>query len=101
YGDGDPVGSRLAVLAVVEGDVARVAHEGHRPGRPGPGPVHVVRYLNLLGGVELGNPPDQQIPPGNGAGERDGDRRNPRPGRRCRSLDEGPGGRVADRGAWK
>src|SRR5438876_3034759 len=102
YGNCHTAGRRLAVLAVVEGYVARVAHEGQRSGRPGPSAVHVVRYLNLLGGVELRKPPDQQIPPGDRAGERDGDRRDPRPGRECRSLDEGGvGRRLGERRAWK
>src|SRR5437763_6005421 len=80
YGNRHPVGRRLALLAVVEGDVARVAHELQRSGRPGPTAVHAVRYLSLLGGVELGDPPHQQIPLRNRAGECDGDRRDPRPG---------------------
>src|SRR5437762_1334797 len=52
-GDGDchPPGRRLAVLAVVEGDVTRVVQEGLRSGRPRPAAVHVVRYLHLLGRV--------------------------------------------------
>src|SRR5438445_3188441 len=53
YGDRDPTRRRLAVLAVVEGDVARVVHEGQGSGRPLPGAVHVVRYLHLLGDVVL------------------------------------------------
>src|SRR5437016_6656876 len=102
-GDGDchPTGRRPAVLAVVEGDVTRVVKKGLRAGRPRPGAVHVVRYLHLLGGVVLTEPPDQQIPLGNRAGECDGERREPRPGGECRPLDEGRGDRLGDRGAWK
>src|SRR6266481_1506677 len=59
--------------------------EGQRCGRPGPGTVDVVCYLNLLGGVVLGNPPNEQIPLGDRAAERHGDRREPR-GRERRSL---------------
>src|SRR5438093_12575364 len=97
YGDRDYTGRRLAVLAVVEGDVARVAHEGQRSGHARPGAVHVVRYLNLLGGVELGKPPDQQIPLRNRAGECDGGGRDPGRARGWRALDEGRGGRLLRR----
>src|SRR2546422_665815 len=96
YGNGQPPGRRLAVLAVVEGDVPCVVHEVQRPGTPRPRAVHVVRYLNLRGIVVLGNPPHQQIPLGDRAGECDRDRRDPRPGRERGSLDEGGGGRLSD-----
>src|SRR5436190_5528741 len=92
HGDGHPAGRRLAVLAVVEGDVARVVQEGQRSGRPRPGAVHVVRYLDLRGGVVLGHPRDQEIPLRHRAGERDADRRD-LPGRECHPLDEGHGRR--------
>src|SRR5205814_66520 len=92
HGDGHPAGRRPAVLAVVEGDVTRVVQEGQRSGRPRPGAVHVVRYLDLLGGVVLGHPRDQEIPLRHRAGERDVDRRD-LPGRECHPLDEGDGRR--------
>ena len=101
HGDRHPAGRRLTVLAVVEGDVARVVEEGQRCRRSRPGAVHAVRYPNLLGGVVLRKPADQQIPLSNRAGECDRDRRDPRPGRECRSLDPGRGGRAGDRRAWK
>src|SRR5204862_2074112 len=66
--------------------------EGQRCGRPRPGAVHVVRYPDLLGGVVLGHPRDQEIPLRNRAGECDVDRRD-LPGRECRPLDEGHGRR--------
>ena len=101
-GDGDrhPAGCRLAVLAVIEGDVTRVIQEGQRLGRPRPGAVHVVRHLDPLGGIVLSKPPDQQVPLGNRAAERDGDRGDSR-GRERGSLNEGRGGRLGDRRAWK
>src|SRR5207249_8175334 len=101
HGNGDPAGRRAAVLAVVEGDVTRVVIEGLRSGRrPRPGAVHVVRYLDLPGDVVLGEPPDQQIAPGDRTGERDGGRRDPKTGCECRSLDECRGGRLGEgRGA--
>src|SRR5204862_3265594 len=101
YGDGHPTGRRLAVLAIVQGDVPRVVQKMQRPRRPRPGAVHVVRYLNLPGVVVLGKPPDQQIPAGDRAGECDGGRQDPIPGRECRPLDEGRGDRLADGRARK
>src|SRR5438876_338402 len=98
YGDGHATRRRLAVLAVVEGDVTRIVIEGQRGHRPRPGAVHVVRYLHMPGGVVLGKPPDEQIPLGNRMGECDADRWDPRPGRGCRSLDES---RASDRRAWE
>src|SRR5213078_5181137 len=98
YGDGHATRRRLAVLAVVEGDVTRIVIEGQRSHRPRPGAVHVVRYLHMPGGVVLGKPPDEEIPLGNRVGERDGERWDPRPGRGCRSLDER---RAGDRRAGK
>src|SRR5439155_9422914 len=79
--DGQATGRRPAVLAVVQGDVTRVVIEGQRSGRRAhPRAVHVVRDPDLLGGVVLTEPPDQQIPLGHRAGECDGERRDPRPG---------------------
>src|SRR5436190_2162182 len=102
HGNGDPAGRRAAVLAVVEGDVTRVVIEGLRSGRrPRPGAVHVVRYLDLPGDVVLGEPPDQQIAPGDRTGERDGGRRDPRTGCECRSLDECRGGGLGEGRAGK
>ncbi len=100
-GNRHPAGRRLAVLAVVEDDVTRIVLEGQRSGRPRPGAVHVVRHLHLPGGAVLGNPADQQIPLGNRARERDGGRRDFGPGGECRPLDEGRGGRLGGRRAWK
>src|SRR6266480_3614475 len=94
YGNGDPAGRRPAVLAVVQGDVARVVIEALRSGRRArPGAVHVVRYPNLPGSVVLAEPPDQQIPLGNRAGECDRGRRD-LGSRECHSLNEGRGGRL-------
>src|SRR5438093_945397 len=56
YGDRQPTGRRLAVLAVVQGDVTRLVLELHRSGGPLPSAVHVVRYLDLPGGVVRGTP---------------------------------------------
>src|SRR5205809_6402617 len=95
-GEGHSTRRRLAVLAVVQRDVPRVVQEVQRLGRPRPRAVHVVRYLNLPGDVVLREPPDQQIPAGDRAGERDRGRQDPRPGRECRPLDEGRGGRSGD-----
>src|SRR5207245_10661713 len=98
YGDGHATRRRLAVLAVVEGDVTRIVIEGQRGHRPRPGAVHVVRYLHMPGGVVLGKPPDEQIPLGNRVGECDGERWDARPGRGGRSLD---GSRGSERRAWE
>src|SRR5216110_3849530 len=88
YGNGDPAGRRPAVLAVVQGDVARVVIEHLRSRRRArPGAVHVVRYPNLPGGIVLAEPPDQQIPLGNRAGECDRSRRD-LGSRERHSLDE-------------
>src|SRR5439155_10810093 len=101
YGNGDPAGRRPAVLAVVQGDVARVVIEHLRSRRRArPGAVHVVRYLNLSGGVVLAEPPDQQISLGNRAGECDRGRRDPG-SRERHSLYEGRGGRLGKGRAGK
>ena len=101
YGDRHPAGRPLAVLPIVESDVPRVVHEVQRPGRPRPGAVHVVRYLNLPGDVVLREPPDQQIPARDRVGECDGGGQHPIPGRECPPLDEGRGGRLTGGRAGK
>src|SRR5438309_1553631 len=53
------------------------------------------------GDVVLREKCDQQIPAGDRAGECDGGRQGPRPGRECRPLDEGRGGRLAEGRACK